>query len=139
MLLFFLQTILSFVLSRKIINVCNDLARKYGNFTVKDIHKYEELEYKKNKLELYIDFLSNCKELGMYPKFLIFKLPNVWNKDASSMRKRLLCNAINKCNKERQHVSKELSISKNFLFKQLSAIDFYILKKSIISYSNKSL
>ena len=75
--IFFLQTILSFVLSRKIINVCNDLARKCGNFTVKDIHKYEELDYKKNKLELDIDFLSNCKELGMYPKFLIFKLPNV--------------------------------------------------------------
>ena len=31
----FLQTILSFVLPRKIINVYNDLARKYGNVTVK--------------------------------------------------------------------------------------------------------
>ena len=32
----FIQTILSFVLSRKIINICNDSARKYGNVTVKD-------------------------------------------------------------------------------------------------------
>ena len=44
---FFIQTILIFVLSRKIINVYNDIARKYGNATVK---KYEKLEYKKNKL-----------------------------------------------------------------------------------------
>ena len=32
----FFQTILSFVLSRKIINVYNDLAQKYGNVTIKD-------------------------------------------------------------------------------------------------------
>ena len=31
----FIQTILSFVLSRKIINIYNDIARKYGNVTDK--------------------------------------------------------------------------------------------------------
>ena len=75
----FIQTILSFVLSRKIINIYNDIARKYGNVTVKDFRKHEKLEYKKNKLKLDIDFLNNCKQLGVYPKFLIFKLPNVSN------------------------------------------------------------
>ena len=71
----FVQTILRFVLSRKIINIYNDIARKYGNDTVKDFRKYEKLEYKKNKLKSEIDFLNNCKQLGVYPKFLIFKLP----------------------------------------------------------------
>ena len=75
----------------------------------------------------------------MCPKFLAFELPNVSNKDASSIRKKLLRSAINKCNNELQHVLKELSISENFLSKQLSTIDFYILKKSIISHNNKSL
>ena len=75
----FIQTILGFVLSRNTINICNDIARKYGNAAVKDFGKYEKLEYKKNKL--HIDFLNNCKQLGVYPKFLIFKLPNVSNKD----------------------------------------------------------
>ena len=55
----FFQTILSFVLPRKIINVYNNLAQKYGNITVKDFRKYEKLEHKKNKLKLYIDFLKN--------------------------------------------------------------------------------
>ena len=32
----FIQTILNFVLSRKIINIYNDIAQKYGNVTVKD-------------------------------------------------------------------------------------------------------
>ena len=82
-----MQTILSFVLSRKIINVCNDLAWKYDNVTVKDFRKYEKLEYKKKKLKLDVDFLNNCKQLDVYLKFLIFKLLNVSNKDASSIGK----------------------------------------------------
>ena len=41
----FIQAILiSFVLSRKIINIYNDIARKYRNVTVKDFRKYEKLE-----------------------------------------------------------------------------------------------
>ena len=57
----FVQTILSFVLSRKIINTYNDIARKCGNVTVKDFRKHEKLECKNNKLNLDIDFLNNCK------------------------------------------------------------------------------
>ena len=48
----FIQSILSFVLSRKIINIYFDIARKYGNVSVKDFRKFEKLEYKKNKLKL---------------------------------------------------------------------------------------
>ena len=126
----FIQTILSFVLSRKIINIYNNIAQKYGNVTVKDFRKYEKLEYKKNKLKLDNDFLNNYKQFGVYPKFLIFKLPNVCNKDALSIRKSLLRSAINKRNKELQHLSKERSLSKKFLSTQLSTIDIYMLTKS---------
>ena len=130
---------LSFELSRKIINISSDLAQTYGNAMVKDFWKYEKLEYKKNKLKLDIDLLNNWKELGVYPKFLIFKLPNVWNKDTSSICKRLLRSTINKRKKELELVLKDLSLSNNFLSKQLSTIDFYILKKSTILHNNKSL
>ena len=61
----FIQTILSFVLLRKIINIYNYIAWKYGNVTVK-----EKLEYKKNKLKLYINYLSNCKQLVCIPNSL---------------------------------------------------------------------
>ena len=96
----FIKTILSIVLSRKIINIYNDIASKYGNVTVKDLWKYVKLEYEKNKLKLDIDFLNNCKQLGMYMKLFILKLPNVSNKDTSSIRKRILHSAINKRNQE---------------------------------------
>ena len=82
----------------------------------------------------------------MYLKFLIFKFPNVSNKGALSIRKRLLRSAIDKRNKELQHASKELSQSETllskpetFLSKQLSTIDFYILNRSITSHNKRSL
>ena len=60
----FFQTILSFVLSRKIINIYNDLAQKHGkNVTVKDFCKYGKLDYKKNKLMLDIDFSTIANNL----------------------------------------------------------------------------
>ena len=40
-------------------------------------------------------------------------------------------------NKQLQHLSKELGLSINFLSTQLSAIDFYILTKSITSYNTQ--
>ena len=109
------------------LNIYNDIARIYGNVTVKDFRKYEKLEYKKKKLKLDINFLNNCKQLCVYPKFLIFKLPNVSNKDVLSIRKRLLRSAINKRNKKLQHLSKELSLTENFSSTQLSTTDFNIL------------
>ena len=137
--LIFIQVILSLALSRSILNNYNDIAQKYGNVTVKDFRKYEKLEYKKNKLKLDIDFFNNYKKLGVFPKFLIFKLLNVSNKDASSIRKRLLRSDINNRNKELQHLLKELSLSVNLLPAQLFTIDFYILTKSITSHNKKSL
>ena len=101
------------------------------------IRKYEKLEYKKRKLKLDIDSLNNCKQLGVYPKFLMFKLPNVCNKDALSICKRFLGSATNKHNKELQHLSKEPSLSENFLSIQLSTTDFYILTKSLTLYNKK--
>ena len=70
----------------------------------------------------------------MYPKLLIFKLPNVSNKDTSLIR-----SAINNRNKKLQPVLKELTISENFISKQLSTIDFYIPKRSITSHNKKLL
>ena len=70
---------------------------------------------------------------------LIFKLPNVSNNDASSIYKRLGHRVINKHNEELQHVLKGLGNSDRVLSKQVSAINFFILKKSTISNNSKSL
>ena len=105
---------------KKIMNIYNDIARKYGNFTVKDFRKYKKLGYKKNKQKLEINFLNNCKQLGVRPKFLMFKLQNVYNKEALSIRKTLLRSVINKRNNELQRTKLgSMNISKrikSFIF-----------------------
>ena len=112
----------------------------FRNYFRKDFWKCKKLEYKKKKkkLKLNIDFLNKCKQHDVHPKFLNFKLLNVSNKDTLSIRKRPLRNAINKHNKELQHLSNELSLSENLLSKQLSITDFYILTKSV-TLDNKKL
>ena len=110
----FIQAISSFVLPGKIINVYNDIAWEYRNVTVKDFWKHEKLEYKRNKLKLDVNFLNNCKQLGVYPKFLIFKLPTVSNNNSLSIRKRILHSDINKRNKELKHLLKNSVYLKMF-------------------------
>ena len=80
------------------IYIYNNIPQKHGNIAAKDFRKYEKLEQKKIKLNLDNDFLSNCKQFSVYSKFLIFKLPNVSSKDASSIRKRLLRSTVNNRN-----------------------------------------
>ena len=63
----FIQTILSFVPSRKIRNICNNITCKYGNVPVKYFRKLGKLEYKKNKKELDLDVLNSCKQLDLDP------------------------------------------------------------------------
>ena len=52
----------------------------------------------------------------MFKNMRLVILPNVSNKDALSIYKRLLRSAINEHNKELQHLSKELSICKLFIY-----------------------
>ena len=124
----FFQTMIGFVLWRKIKNFYKDLARNYENVTVKDFRKFEKPEYEKNKPKLDIEFLNSCKTLGVSSKFLIFKLPNVSNKDTPSIRKRLLRSAINNCNKELQHVLKELVYLKTLYLDSLLLLTSASLK-----------
>ena len=129
----------NFGLSRKTTNIYNNKARKHGKLTVKDFRKYDKLKYNQNKLKLGINFLSHCKQLGLYPKLRICKLRSVSNKNASSILKTLLPSAINKCNNKFQHFLRELSQTETFLSKRLSAIDFYILNRYKTSRNKKSL
>ena len=80
------------------------------------------------KATFYLDNLKFCAVKKNY---------NICN-DIARKYERLLCSAINKRNKELQHFSKELTLYKNFLSKQLSIIDYYILTKSITSHNKKS-
>ena len=65
----------------------------HRNMEMLQLKIFENMKKQNTKRD--IDFSNNCK-LGVYPKFLIFNLLNVSNKDTLSIRKRLLCSVINK-------------------------------------------
>ena len=62
----FIQTILSFVLPRKSIKMYNDIARKYGNVTVKDFRKLEWYDF---------EFPKNARKNQHNDSFLLFEIP----------------------------------------------------------------
>ena len=75
----------------------------------------------------------------MYPKFLIFTLPNVSNKDSLSIRKRLSFAAPSIKTIKNFNTSQKNCQSETFLSKQISATDFYILNRCITSHNKKLL
>ena len=126
------------MLSRNIINIYNDIARKYGNATVKKFRKYEKLEYKKNKLKLDIDFLTIANNLVSIlnslslncRRFLIKMLYQFVKSSFVASSTSVIKNS---------NIFQKKSVHLKTLSTQLSTIDFYILTKSITSYNKKSL
>ena len=135
----FIRIFLQFVLLRKIIDIYSDIAQKYDELRIQDFRKFEKLHLKKQKLQLDINYLNNCKQLGVCPNFLVFKLPNVSKHDAFGIRKKLLRSAINKANKQFHQTSKALITTERNLSNILSSIDFYILNRSVTHFNNKIL
>ena len=126
--MFFLKIVISFVLYRKFGNIIHDFARKYnGQFTVSDFRRLEKLQNKVRKAELDITFLRNCQVYNVYPNFLCFNIPHTNRVDERSIRKRLLRGAINKREKEKNKLVKELKNHSEFINKVLSGVDWYIL------------
>ena len=82
--------------------------KKTPHLETKTLRKYKKLNIKTRKAELDLTFLTNCQTL--YPKFLIFNLPNVISHDARFIRKRLLRSAIKKRKKELPSFRKDAAV-----------------------------
>ena len=52
------------------------ICKRYGSDTVKQLWKFEKLDYKVRKNQGDLEFLKLCQENGLTPKFLNFKLAN---------------------------------------------------------------
>ena len=60
--------------SRK--SIAEIIRKRYGSDTVKQLRKFEKLDYKVRKNQGDLEFLKLCQENGLTPKFLNFKLAN---------------------------------------------------------------
>ena len=52
------------------------IRKRYGSDTVKQLWKFEKLDYKVRKNQGNLDFLKLCQKNSLTPKFLNFKLVN---------------------------------------------------------------
>ena len=55
---------------------CRNYRKRYSSDTVKQLRKFEKLDYKVRRNQGDLEFLKLCQENGLTPKFLNFKLAN---------------------------------------------------------------
>ena len=61
-----------------------------GKVSIKQLRNLEKSHIKVDKAILDLNFLLNCKALGVVPKFLCFNLPYTNHNDSKAIRRRLL-------------------------------------------------
>ena len=101
----------------------------YIDINVCDLRKLEKLHIKRNKAQLDINFLINCKNFGVFPKFINVYLPNVDEKDIYGIKKKLRQNAIHKRIRERNDFDKKIRNVELQIKHKLNNFDWYILVK----------
>ena len=57
-------------------SIAEIIRKRYGSDTVKQLRRFEKLDYKVRKNQGDLEFLKLCQENGLTPKFLNFKLEN---------------------------------------------------------------
>ena len=64
---------LRFPINKSIAQIVTD---RYGKQTLKFLRKFENLDYKKKKVALDIEYLENCIKHNLTPRFVQFKTAN---------------------------------------------------------------
>ena len=134
----FLKILVTLVLSRGYGCIIHDIARKYNDINVSDLRKLEKLLIKRNKSQLDINFLINCKTFGVFPKFIYVNIRNIDEYDNLCLKKKLRNNAIYKRIRERNDFDKKIRNIETTIRSKLNAIDWLIIKKLLFHNIKKS-
>ena len=118
------------------------IRNRYGNDTVKLVRQFEKLDYKHRKILLDLNFLENCINNNVTPKFLQFRLANKDLRSSSTYRQfqqKLLKQEI--INKKRRFklVEKNLLSVKNELMFKLKWIDFHHVCNLFLTGNDRSI
>ena len=127
-----LKFISSLVVLRNYGKIIYDISNKYGGvLPISKLRKLEKLSLKVSKANLDINFLLNCRKLGVISKFLFFNLPYTNNSDAKAFRKRLLRSALRERNHEKLKLDKDLNNLKSKIRNTINGIEWYLLIQAI--------
>ena len=128
----FLKLFTQLLLIRSFGNIIHDIAESSNQqLTVQDLRKLEKLYIRNNKAGLHVNFLRNCKNFNVYPKFICFKMPLASNDDVKRIRNHLLKNAIHRKIKEKWKFNRELETQEKDIRSKLNGISWYLLYNAI--------
>ena len=102
-----------------------------GQFPLRKLGKLETFYIKIDKAKLDIIFLTNCRKLGVVPKFLNFNLPYTNSDDTRAIPKILLKSAIRKRIKEKLKLESELERYCKGIRLIITGVEWYTIYKSI--------
>ena len=87
---------------------------------------------KRNKSQLDINFLINCKTFGVFPKFIYVNIRNIDEYDTLCLKKKLRNNAIHKRIRERNTFDKNIRNIERIIKSKLNTIDWLIIRKLLL-------
>ena len=130
-ILFALKFIVALLQLRPFGSLIHNISDKYELLSVVHLRKFEKVTQKCRKAELDINFLKNCRVFRVFPKFLLFPVPQPHVQDVVGIRKKLLKNAIQRRVSEKCQHEIDRSKQEDFIRNIVSAVDYYILKRAL--------
>ena len=125
------KCIVHLLLRRPFGAIIYDICNKYDELDIGHLRKFEKLAVKCRKAELDIQFLKNCKLLGVTPKFPTFPFPSKFQDDIRGIKKRLLKSATQRRIADKTKLERDRDEVKNFIRSTVSGMNFFILYKAI--------
>ena len=84
---FYIQVLLNLICVRNFGKVVFDVSKHHdGKVSIKQLRNLEKSHIKLDKAILDLNFLLNCKTLGVVPKFLCFNLPYTNHNDSKAIQ-----------------------------------------------------
>lgn len=118
------------------------IRKRYGDETLKLFRNCEKSEKKTRKVNCDIDFLKKCRNQGLIPKFLKFKLYNFQltrNRDYINFQEKLLKKEITSQEKKYKSILATNSRLHNLLKEKVSWIDYNHFTQRIASTVEKHI
>ena len=130
---FYIQVLVNLICVRNFGKVIFDISKHHdGKVSIKQMRNLEKNHIKLDKAILDLNFLLNCKTLGVVPKFLCFSLPYSNHNDSKAIRRRLLRSAIRKRTNENYKLTKDQQESTKDVKSVVAGIEWLDLEKSIL-------
>ena len=118
----------------KIQFIADVIRKRFGGEILKDVRKFERLDYQVKQCQLDVEFLYTCHKYNIIPNFLRFHVTNKTLKDslAYSTCQQLLLSEKNRCKKRKTVIKQELQY-------QLSPIHFMHVSSLVLASDDKAI